>query len=112
MPYGWDFGILILPLMLACTVLAHRVYSLVALILIFAAAFAIVRTNMTSKLPSGGHPRTCITVYRAYLMVLTIFCILAVDFPIFPRFLAKCETWGTSLMDLGVGSFTFSHGLV
>lgn len=112
MPYGWDFGILILPLMLACTVLAHRVYSLVALILISAAAFAIVRTNKTSKLPSGGHPKTCITVYRAYLMVLTIFCILAVDFPIFPRFLAKCETWGTSLMDLGVGSFTFSHGLV
>ena len=48
--------------------------------------------------PISVSPHAALTTYRAHMMTMTILSILAVDFPVFPRMLAKCETFGASMV--------------
>ncbi|KAL4228721.1 hypothetical protein ACF0H5_011764 [Mactra antiquata] len=64
--------------------------------------FFNVKVNQTSVM----------TMYRSYVNILTAFSILAVDFRIYPRYFHKSKTYGTSLMDTGLGFFLVSNAFV
>ncbi|PIA30351.1 hypothetical protein AQUCO_05600055v1 [Aquilegia coerulea] len=113
-----DFSFIVLPMLLFFTVLAEWTQiSALCLILLAFLFFAVKRSNSTFSYFKGGRVavysvREIISSYRVLVMIMTCLCILAVDFKIFPRRYGKTETYGTGLMDLGVGSFVLANALV
>jgi phosphatidylinositol glycan class W len=63
------------------------------------------------SLSKGAACRDSLSAYRASLVLVTCAAILGVDFHAFPRRFAKAETFGTGLMDAGVGAFVAAGGL-
>jgi phosphatidylinositol glycan class W len=112
----YEFLILIVPLLLALTLFSSHPLLLNVFILI--ACYGATRLPPPNSLPplspqvgrdealkgrnAEGErrlkPKGWVTVYRAHMMVMTVICILAVDFQVFPREFAKAETWGTSVV--------------
>lgn len=112
----YEFVFIIIPVILNITVLSEINHILLIgsvlsnLTIIFATSDL---TNLKSILISNvGDNRSIVTNYRASTNFVSAICILAVDFKIFPRRFAKTESYGFGLMDLGVGFFVCSHGLV
>lgn len=63
----------------------------------------LVRKRSVAKVAPHDYPG--LSSGRAQVILMTIFGILAVDFPTVPRYFAKTEKTGFSPMDLGVGAF-------
>jgi phosphatidylinositol glycan class W len=123
--FAVDFLLNVGAILLATTLYADTPLLLnLLLIAPVAIIYAVPRTPSPKKakpptpkqkkeaIPNPLPKKPFLTTYRGAMLVVTCLAILAVDFKIFPRRFAKVENWGTSLMDVGVGSFVFSAGVV
>ncbi|XP_061902396.1 phosphatidylinositol-glycan biosynthesis class W protein-like [Entelurus aequoreus] len=115
-----DFSVLVLPLVLSCTILSD-VLPQVVLSLTFVLLCVLCHIFRTKRhtTPGAFLSRTVhfkqlpfVTIFRVMVNVQTAISILAVDFKVFPRRYAKTETYGTGVMDFGVGAFVMANGLV
>ena len=91
---------------IVCTSLTLCSEWIVYIVLCVAVVGALIREKRNEPLVCRW--QNVLSVYRGSMMFFTCICILAVDFNVFPRRFAKCEEFGFSLMDVGVGGFVFS----
>eukprot|EP01084_Bolivina_argentea_P007738 14527_1 len=91
----------------------HIAIIFIIITLSYSQHIKIFDLNLTA-LPHGCYEdkKLFVSFVRTGLMIHTIIAILSVDFTVFPRHYAKCEMYGFSLMDVGVGCFIIALGLI
>lgn len=115
--YVYEYIILVLPMIFAHTILAEYILTLNCLMFII--LLYQLLPHLTNGLKKFGSKNVfkndripLISSLRGLTYLITGLCILAVDFQDFPRYLAKTERYGYSLMDTGVGLFVIMSGIV
>ncbi|XP_075992770.1 glucosaminyl-phosphatidylinositol-acyltransferase PIGW-like [Anticarsia gemmatalis] len=113
----YEYIVMVLPMILAHTVLAEYIYILNFIMFVFLSYKVLPQyKNCLKKFQTKNVFKNdripLISSLRGLTYLITVLCILAVDFRDFPRYLAKTERFGYSLMDTGVGLFVTMSGLV
>ena len=108
----YEYSILVIPMILVSTSYFSSISSFFHGILwTIAIVLYLIKPKSPRKSLPVNHSRI-LENFRGQMLIVTCICILAVDFPIFPRRYAKTENYGYSRMDLGVGLFALAHGMV
>lgn len=111
-----EFFVLVFPVILSVTIANEYMMEInVALLVITISIIAFQLKNKWHLEPFIQIPvkkPQFMTIARSVVNLISVICILAVDFKCFPRSLAKTETYGFGLMDTGVGLFVLINGCV
>uniref|UniRef100_A0A336LWF1 Phosphatidylinositol-glycan biosynthesis class W protein n=1 Tax=Culicoides sonorensis TaxID=179676 RepID=A0A336LWF1_CULSO len=114
MQFLQEFVILVVPVIASVTILNDFMLQInIALLVVCLPLFIFHmkdRVHIEPFIQIPTRPMQYLTVGRSVVNLLTCLCILAVDFQIFPRNLAKTETFGYGLMDTGVGLYVMING--
>lgn len=80
-----DFFMIVVPMVLRLTVWSEFYLIDVTMMVISFASYFLL--SSPSKEHNGGSTKhlVWVSLYRSFLMIITCICILAVDFPVFPR---------------------------
>lgn len=116
-----DFLVLVLPGLSSVTFLSESKSTVIVMLLSLATVSMIIswqfnraatKSSVSFLRQEFGNKLEFVSNFRAYALICTAICILAVDFNVFPRRFCKAETFGTGLMDTGVGLFIVANGIV